>query len=42
MDALLVEDSATARAMLSYALTRRGHAVTAVADAESAWKLCEV
>lgn len=41
MDALLVEDSATARAMLAYALTRRGHVVTAVADAESAWKLCE-
>ena len=41
MKTLLVEDDATTRCLLEALLQARGYEVTAVADAESAWPLCE-
>jgi len=41
MRTLLVEDDATTRFLVESLLRERGYEVTAVADAESAWPLCE-
>jgi len=41
MKTLLVEDDATTRFLLESLLRGRGYEVTAVADAETAWPLCE-
>ena len=42
MDTLLVDDSAVTRVHLTRLLTARGHTVTALEDAESAWVQCQV
>src|SRR5690348_2947891 len=41
MNVLVVEDSAVARHMLRAVLMQRGHAVTALRDAETAWELVQ-
>src|SRR5512135_125516 len=41
MKTLLVEDDTTTRYLVESLLRDRGYEVTAVADAESAWPLCE-
>ena len=41
METLLVEDDATTRYLLESLLKSRGYEVTAVADAETAWPLCQ-
>jgi PAS domain S-box-containing protein len=41
MKTLLVEDDATTRYLLESILKERGYEVTAVADAETAWPLCQ-